>query len=681
MTARRMRLGGLATIAACLMTSQAIAGQTSAPGVTFSDIAPIVHARCAACHHTGGDGPFSLVTYDEVRQHARQIAAAVESGYMPPWKPSPDSLTFTGERRLTPPERAQIEAWVNGGTLPGATPVPTPTFTDGWLHGPPDLVVTLPAYTLRPDGADVFRNFVVHVPGTRARWVRAFEFRPGNRAVHHANLRIDVTNQSRLLDEADPEPGYEGLILNSAHFPDGQFLGWTPGQAAAPGSRDMAWELPANSDLVVQLHLQATGKPEVIQPVIGFYFTDEPPRVTPVMLRLGREQLTIPAGDANYQTTDTFTLPVDAQLLAIQPHAHFRASTVTAIATRTDGSTRTLIHIPDWDFRWQDAYVIAQPFDLPAGTRLTITYTFDNSERNPRNPDRPPQQVEWGWRSSDEMGDVWFQLKTAPADRPRLADAAQHKMAVEQAIGSEVLVARNPDYVSLRNDAAVNYLDLGQPENALRHFDAVTRLAPDSASAWYNDGIALDALGRRADAAAAYRRAIALNPAYSQAHNNLGNALAAEGRLTEAIASYRTALRVDAANPEAHCNLAQALLFTNQPGDAAAEFERALLLRPDWTSCATAYVWLLSAHSRATVRQPARAIALAEHLRTLTNGRDALVLDALAAAYASAGRFDEAIRAANDALSAAEASGSGSPQAIRERLQLYQRHQPFLVPD
>jgi len=206
-------------------------------------------------------------------RHGRVTTSRV----MPPWKPEAGFGDFSGERRLTDAQILTIDRWVNTGLLEGdASDLPSmPHWSGGWQLGKPDLVVALPAYTLGADGSDVFRNFVVRVPGTGTRYVRGLEFRPGSGAVHHANIRIDETAASRRLDEADPEPGYEGAILHSADYPDGHFLGWTPGQAPPLAPNDMAWRLESGSDFVVQLHLRPTGKPERLQPAIGLYFATD----------------------------------------------------------------------------------------------------------------------------------------------------------------------------------------------------------------------------------------------------------------------------------------------------------------------------------------------------------------------------------------------------------------------
>jgi len=362
---------------AALLTAAADA-VTQAPqrsAVTFSrDVAPILFQNCGICHHPGGPAPFSLLTYPDARQHATQIAAATKSRYMPPWKSQPGLVQFVGQRHLTNEEIGTIEKWVAGGTLEGEGAPAAPEWTEGWQLGKPDLVVSLPQpYTLPAEGVDVSRVFVLPVPLNAMRYVKGLEFRPGNsRVVHHANIRIDRTRASRRLDEADPVPGYDGLILRSATFPDGYFLGWTPGQISPLLPKGLAWRLDSGADLVVEIHMQPSGRPEAVNPAIGLYFTDDPPARTPVMLRLGRQNIDIAPGDSHYVEEDSFVLPVDVDLQALQPHAHHRAREVTGLATFPDGTSRWLIKIDAWDFRWQHVYRLASPMFLPRGTTISM---------------------------------------------------------------------------------------------------------------------------------------------------------------------------------------------------------------------------------------------------------------------------------------------------------------------
>src|SRR5262249_54922827 len=183
-----------------------------------------------------------------------------------------------------------IQEWIASGAPEGDThdlpppPASLRTTDRGWQLGTPDLVVTMTQpYTVRAGGADVFRTFVIPIPTNSPRYAPALESRPGNaRVVHHANLGIDRTRSSRQLDARDPEPGYAGGMERDARYPEGQLLGWTPGQAAHAVPDGTQWRLEPGSDLIVQLHLQPTGKPESMQVSAGMYFKDGPPTASPI---------------------------------------------------------------------------------------------------------------------------------------------------------------------------------------------------------------------------------------------------------------------------------------------------------------------------------------------------------------------------------------------------------------
>ena len=681
--------------------------------VTFNQhIAPILHGHCAQCHRPGGAGPFALLTFADASRRAAQLAAVTRSGFMPPWKADGHPGEFVAQPRLTTEQVAAIARWAAAPVEgPGRPPAP-PRWPEGWYLGEPDLVVTLPdGYTLPGEPSDVFRIFAVPLPVTGTRYVRGIEFHPGNgRVVHHANIRVDRSDGSRRLDAADPTPGYDGLLARSAEYPDGHFLGWTPGQIAPLVDADLAWRLDPGTDLVVQLHMQPSGKPETVRPSIAFFFSDAPPTRTPSILRLGSQGIDIPAGEAAYVVEDRYTLPVDATLLAVQPHAHYRAADVTGTATLPDGSTRTLIHIGAWDFRWQHVYRYTQPVRLPRGTTVAMRYVYDNSAGNPRNPQVPTQRVRWGQRSFDEMGDLWFQLATdSDADRTRLRAEVEAKMTAEDLIGLETMLASAPDDTELHDDAGVLALLLGRPAVAVSHFRASAERKPQSAAAHYNVGTALTSAGLFDDAIAAYERALAIDPRYAKALNNLADTLMSAGRIAEAVPRYEQAVALDPSLPEARNNLGAALwrrgdfaradrelrealrlrpgyaeAYFNlghlavRTGDIAAAgraFRQAAAAKPDWALALTTAAWVLATAADPNTRAPGDAVGLAERAVALPARRDARALDVLGVALAAAGRFDEAVATARAALALATPPLS---TAVAARLALFERREAYV---
>jgi tetratricopeptide (TPR) repeat protein len=676
---------------------------------TFTkDVAPILYEHCAGCHHADGSAPFSLITFEEVRPRAAAIVRAITSHSMPPWKPDPGTA-FIGERRLSERDIEVVRRWEGSGAREGNRRQlrAAPRWTSGWQLGTPDLIVDLPEYVLPPGRSDLFRNFVVAIGVASTRYVRGVEFQPGRPVVHHANLFIDTTPASRRLDDADPEPGYEGLIPFSASFPEGHILAWTPGQVPPLAPKGLAWRVDQGTDLLVQLHFPPVERATTIRPRVGLFFTSDAPTAVPTVLRLGRQNIDIAPGESTYRTTDSYVLPVDVEVEAVQPHAHARARAVVVRAVLPDQSVRTIISIDDWDSHWQDLYRLSRPFWLPAGTRLVTEFVFDNSAANRRNPDQPPRRVSWGVRSSDEMGHAWIQVLTRNArDQRALATDFRPKQLSEDIEGYETRIRQRPDDSTLRDDVALMYLALGKPSPAIAHFEASLALRPALPSALNNLGTALEAAGRLDEAIDRYRQALAISADYPIAHNNLARVLSARGRLDEAADHYRASVRItpgsaDAQNnlgnilfalgrdadalpfferalqinhshPEAHFNLARLLARRGNDRHAVEQFRFALRTRPEWPACLASLAWILATHGGRTGDEHREAVTLATRAADLTMRQDGFVLDVLAAAYGSMGRFDDAAATAREALERTTAAGlSELSGEVQRRLALY----------
>src|SRR5260370_2311123 len=187
----------------------------------------------------------------------------------------------------------------------------------------------------------------------------------------------------------------------------------------------MALRLDKDTDLILNAHLQPSGKPETIQPTLGLYFTDKPATMHPVLLQLENDRmLDIPPGEKRFVLTDEFTLPSDVNGLAIYPHAHYLGRDLQAIAKLPNGRSETLIHIPDWNLNWQAVYRYAQPVKLPKGTTISMKFVYDNSDENVRNPNHPPQRVVAGNRAMDEMAHLWLQVLTEVSSAAKSAPTA-----------------------------------------------------------------------------------------------------------------------------------------------------------------------------------------------------------------------------------------------------------------
>jgi tetratricopeptide (TPR) repeat protein len=552
--------------------------------VTFNrDIAPILYRTCARCHRPGEAGPFSLLTYADAKSHARQIATVTKCRFMPPWLPEAGALKFADELRLSADEIARIQAWVEQGVLEGNLQdlAPMPKFVEGWQLGKPDVIVkAMKPYALPASGSDNYWNFVFRAPVDRTRWLKAMEIRPGDkRLVHHANVLVDRQQNGRRL-EAEPGAGFPGmeLTIESEVFdPDSHFLFWKPGSIPYVEPDGMALRLDKDTDLILNTHLQPSGKPDTIQPTLGLFFTDKPATKHPILLQLENDRLLdIPAGEKHFVVTDEFTLPVDVDLLAIYPHAHYLGKDLQAIAKFPDGRSAMLIHIPDWNLNWQAVYRYAQPVQLPKGTTISMNFVYDNSDANVRNPNDPPQRVVAGNRAVDEMAHLWLQV--LPEDS---AEAKRDPRAeILQAMARHNL-QKNPEDFEAHYNLAALLMGRGEVAEAIVHFAEANRIRPNEPTVNNAFGAALLAAGHIEESIPHLTAALNARPDYFDARYNLGNALASLGDFRGALTQFQAAVRINPEDANAEANLGSAFAEIGDTKQARLHYQRALQLNPN----------------------------------------------------------------------------------------------------
>jgi tetratricopeptide (TPR) repeat protein len=582
-----MRLGVVALIGSSALGA-AGCGRASPPPptVTFNkDIAPIVFANCASCHRPGEVAPFSLLTYADAVKHADVMAEETLKRHMPPWLPEPGEFPILAERRLREDQIDAIQRWVKGG-MPEGNPADLPrppAWPDGWQLGRPDLVLTTTRpYVLGPTTEDVYRNLVLHTSLKSGVFVRAVEFRTGGAPIHHAVIRVDRTSASRRRDGEDGQPGFNGMAWDSVQDPEGNFIGWAPGRGPIVAPDGMAWQLDRGADIVVEVHVIPSKKPLVIQPTVGLFLTDKPPVQTPLTLTMGSKMIDIPAGQRDYAVTDTYDLPVPVDLMSVYPHAHYLGKEMQVTATLPDGAVKSLLHIKQWSFHWQQDYRYATPIPLPRGTRVTMRYTYDNSDENVENPHHPPVRVQVGPRSTDEMAQLGLQvLPQTLADAARLVQSFDDRDALANVAMGEMRVRDAPNVAQYQDFLAASYIEVGRVADAIPHLEAALRLDERSASAHNDLGTALMSQGRLADALVHFQRAVALAPRNEVMQFNLGNALRGASRFAEAAAAYERALTLNPDFEDAHLNLGTLLFTLGRVSGALGHFERAAELRPN----------------------------------------------------------------------------------------------------
>jgi Flp pilus assembly protein TadD len=561
------------------------------PLTYYKHIAPIVYKSCAPCHRAGESGPFPLLTCNDVRKHGQQIVSVTKRRYMPPWLPEAGHGDFQGQRRLTDEQIATFEAWVRQGSPAGspADAPPPPNFVPGWQLGKPDLVIEAAApYHLPAEGPDQYWNFVLPLKVPGARWVKAIEIRPGNMtAVHHANLLVDVQiDRSRSTAGAGKNlDGFAGMDMSDAPITfdadsDSHFLFWKPGETAWVEPAGMAWRADPGTDLLLNVHMRTTGKPELVQPSIGLYFTPDPPTIFPVMLALEHDgALDIPPGDRDFPVSDDFVTPVDLEVLAVYPHAHYLGHLLEGYATLPDGTRKWLVRIEDWDPSWQAVYHYAAPVILPKGTVVSMRYHYDNSAANVRNPNQPPKRVRSGNQATDEMAHLSLQVlpRGAQEERAELQEAIMHHR-----------LQKYPGDFTAQFNLGVMMLEHRRNADALGYLRGAVAARPNNPVALNALGEALLSTGDVNDAVGFFERAIQVNPHYTDARSNLAIALIKQQRWEPAAAEFRKVLADKPDDPGARQKLGEVLRLLGYVsaqkgsfGDAVAYWRESLQFRPD----------------------------------------------------------------------------------------------------
>ncbi|NNC86963.1 MAG: EF-hand domain-containing protein [Akkermansiaceae bacterium] len=476
------------------MAATVVAGAAPAE-VTFNEhIAPVIHGKCSSCHRPGQSGPFSLITYKEVKKKSGTIEEVLLDRYMPPWKPVNDNVHFANDRRLSEGEIEAFSAWVEAGCPEGdaAKKPEPPEYPSDWYLGEPDLVVRMQGeFTVPAEGRDIYRSFVFPVNLPEEKWVKAVELRPrAKAAMHHALFFIDSERQARKIDGRDGRAGISGMGFlrreeREGGIGGGRGLGGhVPGAVPALLPGDLAMHLPAGADVVMQTHFHPSGKEEVEHAELAFYFADKPPskplipvQVPPAFGRLAG--IDIPAGQADYTVRDHVVLPADVEAISIGGHAHYICKEMTMTATLPGGKEMVLLEIDDWDLDWQDRYTFAEPLKLPKGTRIETVLVYDNSAGNPENPHDPPQRIKWGRESSDEMGSVTLTVVAAKRGQSEMIERGIRRQTGARALGAVVAGIRDRekqlsfDYHDQDDDGKLSWAEVPEAhrKGIFRNFD------------------------------------------------------------------------------------------------------------------------------------------------------------------------------------------------------------------
>jgi len=375
--------------------------------VTYHNrISRIVQANCVECHRDGGVAPFSLTTPEDVEAHAPMIKQVVEQGIMPPWfaaprgepqdtSPDDQPSLWANDRSLADDDKTDLLAWIAGGKPLGeASDAPQPrSFASGWSIGKPDAVFEFPdAVPVKATGIIPYQSVLLDTNLAQDKWVQAIEIQPGDRqVVHHMLVYVQPAGRkqsSKIEDLLDEVGGFWGVYV-----PGNSTLIYPPG---------FAKRLPKGCKLRCQVHYTTNGTATTDRSRIGVIYAKQPPQHEVHVVGVTNLRLSIPAGAGNHREEASLRIPCDIQVLSFLPHMHARATACRYRIVGEDDKSRALLDIPRYDFNWQLLYRYFEPQPVLGGESIKFTVWYDNSERNPANPD-PTQTVHWGRQLSDEM--------------------------------------------------------------------------------------------------------------------------------------------------------------------------------------------------------------------------------------------------------------------------------------
>lgn len=428
----------------------------------YRDIQPILTQHCMGCHATGGIGSVVFDTPQMAQFGAQSIADAVDTHFMPPWMPGPETPPLRGDFSLSQEQIQAIVAWAADGAPLGdradtqPAPAPAPSVRA-------DLVLEMPEYTPDETLYDDYRCFLLDADLPADRYITGYTVEPGSPSIVHHVLLFQVDESARRVamnrSGADGRPGWTcfgGPGLSGAGLSDSNTVGglthgggiagsvgaWAPGVTSIFHPEGTGALLRADGLIIMQVHynLENGVMPDQTRAVFQLAAEDEEIIALRAMNLVAPVEIPCPAGmdtldcdratafsqalqedgerarrridgllmlcartAADYAGQDaarvvsTCDFRVPRNLLAVGTAAHMHQIGREFIITRSPGTAQeqVLLHIPDWDFHWQNAYQYTDPIPLNAGEVIRVTCVWDNSQGS--------RYILWGEGTRDEM--------------------------------------------------------------------------------------------------------------------------------------------------------------------------------------------------------------------------------------------------------------------------------------
>jgi hypothetical protein len=378
-----------------------------------TSIANIIYSNCSSCHRSGGIAPFALMSYNDANTNGQDIIDAVNDHEMPPWPADPNYRHFANEALLDSAEILAINLWFINGMPQGDTafePDPPVFNNNGSQLDSINFTFRIPDYTLQYN-QDEYRYFAIHTGFTDTVYVSKIEVLPGlHSAVHHADIHFDMSGNSFYNDSMDPLPGFSSGLASS-HYMNA----WQPGGNMAEYPPNWGIAVPPHADFVMEVHYGPGFQGHVDSTKMNLRFITNPVNTRAINVQwmlnnpiTSQGPLIIPPDSVITFDQMSAPMPMDRSLISICPHMHRLGKSYQVWFKTIAGDSIPLIDIPQWDFHWQKYYMFRQIQKIPAGARIYAKASYDNTVNNPDNPNNPPQTVQYGPTTEDEMLMTYF---------------------------------------------------------------------------------------------------------------------------------------------------------------------------------------------------------------------------------------------------------------------------------
>lgn len=362
-----------------------------------TEIAPAIVEHCTICHREDGAGPFPFDSYYSLVGWSPMVKEVILNKRMPPMQVDPTFDVTPNAHFISPGKRKKIMQWMLAGSPRGSgtndplSEVPLEK-TFEWQLGDPDFVIDTPENEIPAVGILDYMYLELELPFSEDKWVKAFQFAPGEERVIHNLSAFVVPPESDFWGEERQTRTSERRFLGS----------FIPGEnPATVFPSDSGVLIPAGHKLALQFHYYSHGR--VLRDItsIGLYFHATPP-AREIVTRPVSAEFRLAANDPNQALRASYEFTERTTLLAVRPRMNQRGKSMKFELIPPNGNPQTLVSVPAYNYGWQPHYWLETPRLIEPGTVVNVSGAFDNSLSNPFNPNFR-EEVKWGFASGEEM--------------------------------------------------------------------------------------------------------------------------------------------------------------------------------------------------------------------------------------------------------------------------------------